>query len=413
MSSEKKTQIIFAIVVLLGLVFYAGYQVGIQDINDVEVENGTVEPANDVLDADFSLFWDSVKLVKERYFNAGELQDQDLVYGAIRGVMQALDDPYSTFFEPEDAEKFQQDISGSFGGIGAQINVLNNQLIVVAPLKDNPAEKVGLRAGDEILKVDDTFTNNILVEEAVKIIRGEVDTEVTLLIMREGWEDTKEFTIVRQIIQVPTLDSEIKDGDIAYIQLYSFNSNAPSLFYKASFSALLKGVRGLVLDLRNNSGGFLEVANNISGWFLERGDVIVQEKFPDGETRNFYANGNGAWQHLPIVVIVNAGSASASEIVVGAIRDHLGATIVGEKTFGKGTVQEVENLADGSKIKISVAEWLTPNGTRIEGKGIMPDIEIELTDEDIEAERDPQLEKALEIILEQTKDIKSIPTYLL
>ena len=413
MDSQNKAQIAFAAVILLALAFYGGYHVGIREVAepvDTAVDN---EEAVGVLDADFSLFWDSMKLIKERYFDAEKINDQDLVYGAIQGAVESLDDPYSTFFEPEDAEKFQEDISGSFGGIGARIDVLDDQLIIAAPLKDNPAERAGLKAGDEILKVDDTFTNNLSIIESVKIIRGEVGTEVTLLIMREGWNDAKEFTIVREIVQVPTLESEIKDGDIAYIQLYSFNSNAPSLFYKASFSALLKGVRGLVLDLRDNTGGFLEVANNIAGWFLERGDVIVQEKFPSGETHNFYANGNGAWRHLPLVVIVNGGSASASEIVVGAVRDHLGATIVGEKTFGKGTVQEVENLADGSKLKISVAEWLTPNGTKIEGEGITPDVEVELTDEDIEAEQDPQLEKALEIIREQAKDIETIQTFLL
>ncbi len=412
MKQQNKAQLAVLILVLLGAVFYGGYMFGVQEAEPVE--NIVVsEDANGIIDADFSLFWDSVKIIKDRFYEPGEVDDQELVYGAIRGVLGALGDPYSTFFEPEDAEKFQQDITGNFGGIGAQIGIRDDQLVVIAPLKGNPAEAAGLKAKDKILQVDDTSTAGLSIDDSVKIIRGEIGTDVRLLMMRDSWDKPREIVITRANIQVPTLDWEIKDGDIAYIQLYSFNSNAPTLFYKASFSALLKGVRGLVLDLRNNSGGFLEVANNISGWFLERGDVIVQEKFPDGTVHKFYANGNGAWRHIPIIVLVNGGSASASEILIGAIRDHLGSTIVGEQTFGKGTVQEIETLADGSKIKISVAEWLTPNGTHIDGEGITPDVEVEFTDEDVENERDPQLERALELIREQTQGMTAIQTIIL
>jgi carboxyl-terminal processing protease len=283
----------------------------------------------------------------------------------------------------------------------------------VAPLEGNPAEKMGLKAGDKILKVDDEFTNKMTVDEAVKVIRGEKGTEVTLLIMREDWEEAREFTITRDLIKVPTIDYEMKEGKIAYIRLYSFNGNAVSEFYKASFNTLIKAPKGLILDLRNNSGGYLEVANNITGWFLERGDLITEEKFHSGESRKFTANGNSAWVNIPVVILANGGSASASEILVGAVRHHHpDITVIGETTFGKGTVQEIETLSDGSEVKISVAEWLTPSGESINKNGIEPDIEVKITEEDIEKERDSQLEKALEVIREKSKNIKSIPTII-
>ncbi|MBI4033932.1 MAG: S41 family peptidase [Candidatus Brennerbacteria bacterium] len=361
-------------------------------------------PANatsTILNADMELFWNSLSLIKEKHFRIDEVSDQDLLYGAINGLLGALGDPYSSFFNPSDAKKFEEDIEGSFGGIGAEIGIRNNQLLIVAPLKGNPAEAAGLKAGDQILKVDDTLTNNLTVEEAVKIIRGEVGTEVTLLILRDLWGEAREFKITRGLVVVPTLDWEMRDGGIVHFQLYNFNANAPQLFYGASLSALTQGARGAILDLRNNSGGFLEVAVNISGWFLDRGDVIVRERFRSGEEDVLRASGPAAFAGVPTVVLVNGGSASASEIVAGALRDNRGIKLIGEKTFGKGTVQEVENLAGGSSLKISVAEWLTPKGTVIEGNGLEPDFDVKLTESDSASDRDPQLEKALEVLEEE------------
>ena len=360
-----------------------------------DIVNGDKES---VLEADLSIFWDVIRIIKDKHFKIEDVEDQDLLYGAIAGVVGALDDPYSLFFSPSDAKKFNEDITGSFGGIGAEIGIRDNQLLIIAPLKGNPAETVGLQAGDKILKVDDTFTNNLTIEGAVKIIRGEVGTEVTLLVLRDDWSEAKEFNITRAVVVVPTLDWEIVSDDIAYFRLYNFNASAPQLFYQATFSALLKGTQGVILDLRNNSGGFLEVANNIASWFLERGDVIVKEKFRSGDEKLFRGSGPNAFLKIPAIVLVNGGSASASEIVAGALRDNRGIKLVGEKTFGKGTVQEVETLRDGSSIKISVAEWLTPAGHQIDNVGLEPDVEVEFTEEDIENGVDPQFDKALEIL---------------
>ncbi|OGG37762.1 hypothetical protein A2110_02180 [Candidatus Jorgensenbacteria bacterium GWA1_54_12] len=364
-------------------------------------------------ETDLSLLEKTLALIKGKYFKPEDINDKNLLYGAVSGAVDALGDPYSQFFAPEDAQKFEEDITGNFGGIGAEIGIREDELIVVAPLKGNPAEKAGLLSGDHIMRIDETATNGMAVEEAVKLIRGERGTAVSLLIDREEWNEPREIKVVRGDIIVPTVDWEMKDGDITYLHLYNFNANAPSAFYRASFEALLQGTRGLILDLRGNTGGFLEVATDIAGWFLDRGDVIVEERFRDGDVRDFRANGGGVWGDKPLVVLVDGGSASAAEILAGAIRDRVGAPLVGEQTFGKGTVQELEEFADGSKVKLSVAEWVTPEGHRINGEGLAPDVVVPYTLEDREAGRDPQLEKALEIIRKAAEGVEAIPTYLL
>ncbi|MEK7076991.1 MAG: S41 family peptidase, partial [Patescibacteria group bacterium] len=247
------------------------------------------------------------------------------------------------------------------------------------------------------------------VEVAVKLIRGEPGTLVKLNIYREGWSEPKDFEITRQIIEVPTIDwymvpEEKTDGKrIAYFHLYNFNGNAPQVFFDAVREALFQGAQGVILDLRNNPGGFLEVSTNIAGWFLKRGEVVVTEQFRSGDTRDFRATGNSALADLPVVVLVNAGSASASEIVAGALRDQRSALLIGEKTFGKGTVQEVETLKDGSSIKVSVAQWLTPNGIEINKKGLEPDISIKAdsTGSPQADSEEPSSEDAPDLVLEK------------
>lgn len=392
----KKILLMILAVAVLGGFFSGGFVLGRRGEPQTVYVSGKDLP----LDVDFSLFWEAIQALKRKFVDIDNVSDETLLYGAIRGAVNSLKDPYTVFFDPSDAKKFEEDISGNFGGIGAEIGIRKNQLVVIAPLKGNPAEEVGLQAMDKILKVDDTFTNDLSLEDAVKLIRGEIGTEVTLLILRDGWEEPREFKIIRRNIVVPTLDWEMKGGEdkIAYFQLYNFNANATSLFYEAALSASLEGVRGIVFDLRNNPGGFLEVANDLAGWFLPRGSVVVRERFVNGKERVFRANGNAAFANTPVVLLVNGGSASASEIFAGALRDLRGATLVGEKTFGKGTVQELETLRDSSTIKVSVAEWVTPNGNQIDGKGLEPDVTVEFTEEDAEAERDPQLERALQIL---------------
>lgn len=354
-----------------------------------------ITDSRDVVNADFKIFWDTIQTVKDKFVSTDKFNDQEMVYGAIRGALGTLKDPYTTFFSPSDAKKFEEDLQGAFGGIGAEIGIRNSVLVVVSPLKGNPAEEVGLKPGDQILKVDSTDTAGMAVEEAVKLIRGEPGTVVKLLIFRDGFKDPKEFPVTRRIISVPTLDYEMKDGNVMYAHLYNFNANAPSLFYEMALSALTHGAKGIVLDLRNDPGGFLDVATNLAGWFLDRGNVIVKEKLRNGDERPFLANGNAALAHIPVVVVVNGGSASASEILAGALRDNRYAPLVGEKSFGKGSVQEIENLEGGASVKVTIAKWFTPSGAQIDGEGLTPDYEVKESDKEGE---DPQLDKAMEII---------------
>ncbi|MDO8469479.1 MAG: S41 family peptidase [bacterium] len=387
--------VVLVVLVLAAGIFYAGFDVGARERGIL------ITDSKEILDVDMSLFWEAIDTIKQKYVDSGSLKDEDLLYGAVKGVTESLGDPYSVFLPPADAKKFAEDINGSFGGVGAEIGMRNSQLLIIAPLKGNPAEKVGLKAGDKILKIDDTFTADMAVDAAVKLIRGEPGTSVTFLIMRDGWKEAREFVITRAVIVVPTLEFKMETDRIAHISLYSFNANAPRLFGEAVGTALSHGAKGFVLDLRNDPGGYLEVATNIAGWFMNRGDVVVIERFRSGEENKLRSDGNAALARMPVVVLVNGGSASAAEILAGALRDNRKAKLVGEKTFGKGSVQEVINLKDNSSLKVSIAEWLTPNGTQINKKGLEPDIVVALPEEKEGAEPskiDVQLEKAIEVL---------------
>jgi carboxyl-terminal processing protease len=279
-----------------------------------------------------------------------------------------------------------------------EIGIRKEQLVVVAPLKGTPAERAGLLPGDKILTINGEDTRGLDVQSAVKKIRGEPGTVVKLEIFRDGWENSREFAIRREIISVPTLDMEMREGNIAYIQLYNFNDNASSLFYRALRKAAQEGAEGIVLDLRNNPGGFLNVAVELAGWFVDRGTVVVSEEDAKGNREPLYTYGNGALKNIPTVVLINGGSASASEILAGALRDIRGVKLIGEKSFGKGTVQKLEHLSDGSIIKITVAHWVLPSGAILDKNGLEPDIKVERTEKDIQEKRDPQLDRALEEI---------------
>ncbi len=383
--------------------FYFGYQKGTEHPKKVVIENVANPDRPGELITDFGVFWEAWDLVKKGHLKGGEVSDHDLLYGSISGLVNSFDDPHSVFLPPEDSKKFEEDVTGNFGGIGAEIGIRDEQLVIIAPLKDNPAEKVGLKAGDRILAINEEVTQGIDVNEAVKKIRGEIGTEVTLTIFREGWDQTKDFTITRANIQIPTLEWElITEGDkeFAHIKLFSFNQNAPLLFYRAALGVLLGRADGIILDLRNNPGGFLEVSVNLAGWFLDDGELVVSEKFRSGEEIAFRSRGNGALKKVPVVILVNRGSASASEILAGALRANLGTKLVGEKTFGKGTVQELFPLSDNSTIKLTIANWVLPDGHVIEEQGLTPDFEVKITEEDQE---DTQLNKAKEVLLAEIK----------
>jgi len=352
-------------------------------------------------DLDFSLFWEAWHKIQEEYVSPENIDIQELVYGAISGMVESIGDPYTIFFNPGDAKKFLEDIGGEFEGVGMEIGIREGQLQVVAPLEGTPAQRAGLRPGDVIIKVDGVSTIDITIEEAVTLIRGPKGTEVTLTIMRDEWDSSKDFTIKRAIIEVPSLKWELKEENIAYIKLYHFSERVDQDFKEIATEILKTPAEKIILDLRNNPGGYLERSQDIAGWFLEKGQIVVVEDFGEKREQIVYkAKGNSKFLDYPLVILINQGTASASEILASALRDNRGIKMIGETSFGKGSVQTLESLRDGSSLKITVANWLTPNGDLITDKGLEPDIKVEMTEEDYEQDRDPQLEKALEIIKE-------------
>ncbi|MCP6719310.1 MAG: S41 family peptidase [Patescibacteria group bacterium] len=346
----------------------------------------------------FSLFWEAYSKLQEKYVNKDELDDQKIIYGAISGMVNSLGDPYTVFFPPEETKRFIEDVKGSFGGVGMEIGIRKDQLQVIAPLEGTPADRAGLRAGDKVVRVDDTSTADLTIEEAVDLIRGPKGTEVILTIYRQDWEETRDIKIVRDTIKVPSLKWELRDDDIAYLRLYQFSQKAGFDFSKAAFEILDSPAKKMILDLRNNPGGYLEIAQEIAGWFLEKEKIVVIEEFGQGDKKEYLAQGNGAFLDYKVVVLINEGSASGSEILAGALRDNRGILLIGQKSFGKGSVQELEKLREGSSLKITIAKWLTPKGQLITDIGLEPDTEVEMSSEDYEEDRDPQLEKAIEII---------------
>ncbi len=348
---------------------------------------------------DLSLFWEAWNKLQEKFVSPEKLDIQKMIYGAISGMVKSLEDPYTVFLVPDEAKKFLEDVSGQFEGVGMEIGIRKGQLQVIAPLEGTPAQKAGLRPGDKIIKINDTPTADLTVDESVNLIRGPKGTEVTLTIFREEWGKTEDIKIIRDVIEVPSLRWELKDDNIVYIQLYQFSERAGFDFRMAAIEILNSPAEKIILDLRNNPGGYLEVARDISGWFLERGQTVAIEDFGTGAEQKVYkAGGNARFLGYPIVILINQGTASGSEIMAAALRDNRGIKLIGEKSFGKGSVQEFEKLREGASLKITVAKWLTPSGEFITDKGLEPDIKVEMTDQDYEEGRDPQLDKAIEII---------------
>ncbi len=346
---------------------------------------------------DFNTFWQAWEIVKKDALHGKNLTDKDLLYGAIRGVVGSLKDPHTVFMPPSDAKKFSDEIRGSFGGVGMEIGKREGRLLVISPLKDSPAEKAGLMANDYIIKIGDIFTEALDVEQAVDLIRGPKGTPVKLEYVRSGWTEPKQISIIRDTIVVPTIEYVKLDNNIAHIKLYNFNEKAADGIMDALRSAEKDGAERIILDLRNNPGGFLEISVRIAGLWLPEGMVVVSEEFRDeSSNEKFTSPGNGALKNIPTVILINGGSASASEILAGALRDNLGIKLIGTKTFGKGTVQILKQLTDGSNVKVTVANWLLPKGETIEGNGIKPDIEVKITEEQIKKEIDPQLKRAIE-----------------
>lgn len=349
-------------------------------------------------EVDFSPFWKAWNIISSKYISKSDLDEQKMVWGAIEGLAKSLGDPHTVFFPPQEAKDFQDNIRGDFEGVGMEIGVKKGVLTVIAPIKDSPAFKAGIKAGDRILKIDDKISVDMTAEEAVKLIRGKKGTVVKLTVAGKDKEEVKEINITRDTIRIPISETEQKSNGVFVIKLYSFGGNSANLFRDSLQKFINSGSNKLIIDLRGNPGGYLESAVETSSWFLPGDKVVVKEKFSDGSEGLFKSRGYDVFKKLPIVFLVNEGSASASEIMAGALQDHGLAKLVGTKTYGKGSVQELFSVTPETSIKLTIAKWLTPNGRSISDSGLEPDYKVEITQKDLEAGKDPQMEKALEII---------------
>jgi len=402
--NKRKYLVIILILAGFLLGYYGGLTKAENKMTAGPKEPGQVYNTNDIpdyltKDVNFNLFWNVWDIVRKNYADQ-PVSETELFYGALSGLVDSLGDPYSNFLDPETLEAFQQELEGSFQGIGAEIGIKQDVLTIIAPLPDTPAERAGLQPGDKILAIDQMETIDMSLDQAVHLIRGPKGTTVTLTIFRDGFEEVKDIDIVRDEIIVKSVTWEFKDNNIAYIKISHFNADTKTLFKRAISELLEIKSDKIILDLRNNPGGFLETSVDIASFWIEDG-VVVSEKERDENIREYQARGAALLKNTRTVILINEGSASASEIVSGALKDYGLATLVGMKTFGKGSVQELIPLDDGSAIKITVAKWLTPNGLDITEEGISPDIEIDFTDEDYENDRDPQLDKAIELLVNQ------------
>jgi carboxyl-terminal processing protease len=348
----------------------------------------------------FSLYWEVWNRVEEQFYG-GVPGDVNTTYGAIRGSLALLDDPYTVFLEPEPAAKEKAQLEGQFGGIGAFVQQNEAGEIVLDPMPDQPAELAGMQSGDVLVKVGDVdVLPEMTVDEVVNMIRGEVGTDIVLTMRREGSDEPVLLTITRAIIETPSVTWEILEETpaVGYIRLTSFTERSNSEMERAFTELLDQGAEAFVFDLRHNGGGLLDSAVDIASQFLEDG-VVVREYRQNAGDREYAVRGDGMLLDAPLVLLVDGGTASASEIVAGALQDYDRATLIGEKTFGKGSVQLIYELSDKSRLHVTVAKWFTPDGNAIDGTGLLPDIEVLFTEEDHNEQRDPQLERAIDYLV--------------
>jgi carboxyl-terminal processing protease len=349
---------------------------------------------------DFSLFWDVWDELEKKYIDKKKIEPKTMLYGAIKGMVASLNDPYTFFLTPDENQKAKDDLQGKFEGIGAQLGLKDNRIVIIAPLKNSPAEKAGLLAGDFINKVDGQPTSNMTLNEVVSKIRGKKGTKVRLTIERDKKE--KEIGIIRDQIDVPSVELNFEKENIAHLKVNQFGDNTYDEWDKAVQEIVDKKAKGVVVDLRDNPGGYLEGAVYLASEFLPKGTLIVRQESTTYSNKDYRSTHDGRLENIPVVILINKGSASASEIFAGALRDHKRATLVGEKSFGKGSVQEAIDLKESAGLHLTVAKWILPNGDWINGKGLDPEIKVvnEISEGNtFTKENDRQLEKAIEILL--------------
>jgi len=402
MNKERYTQILVSILIagiLFSIGFYAGKKNSQSNI-PTQILNATTTES-----VDLAPFWKAWSLLDEKFSPASSttaaITSQDKIWGAIQGLASSYGDPYTVFFPPVESKSFEEEISGAFGGVGMEMGVADDMLTVIAPLKGTPAAAAGVLAGDKVIMIGDKSALKMSTDEAIKLIKGDPGTPVTITFGRKGVKDPIVKTLVRALIEIPTVDTKLLPSNVFVISLYSFSETSPNLFRGALRKFVESGSDKLVLDLRNNPGGYLEAALDMASWFLPTGKTVVTENFGTKAEPNIYRSKgyNIFTDKLKFVILVNEGSASASEILAGALREYNKATLIGERTFGKGSVQELVPLTSDTSLKITVAHWFTPLGKSISNGGLTPDIEVKLTPENTKNSADPQMAAAVKYLL--------------
>lgn len=406
------------VVIAIGVAFGAGAYVGeknyIPGIEGATTLSNKMDTASSTASTtvDFSPFWKVWNILNKQFVATHPNQkndDQQKVYGAIQGMVNSLGDPYTVFLPPQQLGDFNADIQGDFEGVGMEIGPKDGNVVVIAPLKGSPAEAAGLLSGDVILKVDSTVIDptTMSADDVVNMIRGKAGTQVTITVARGKEVTPRVFTVTRQVINIPTVDTATKTVDtpdgpqtVFVISLYTFTADSPDLFRAALQSFVSSNTNKLIIDLRGNPGGYLDAAVDIASWFLPKGAPVVTEDFGSSSPQQAYTSlGYNVFNNnLKLAILVDGGSASAAEILSGALSQNSKATLVGEKTFGKGSVQELIPITDDTSLKVTVARWLTPNGSWISGNGIVPDVVVDRTQDDVNAGRDPQMDAALKVV---------------
>lgn len=398
----KKVNSIFAVILLVFLSTSVGYYFGVRGYEvklkrepiNFEIINKTPK---EELQGDFSAFWRTWDDLNNKHINK-PFDSQTLIWGAIKGMVEAADDPYTTFLDPEENKSSDEVLSGEYQGIGAELTMKDEIVTVVSPFDGSPAKQAGIKPGDRILEVNKETTVGLSLYEVVNKIKGPKGSEVALTIAREGKEPF-EVKINRDTITLDTLNYELKEDDVLYIRLSRFGEQTNNEWNQMVTDVVVKypNVNNFILDLRGNPGGYLSSAVHVASEFMPQGVAVVEE-FSDGTKTKIPTTHSGQFLNKNLVVLIDEGSASASEILSGTLREKADAVLVGKNSFGKGTVQEPIDYIDGSGLNVTIAKWLTPEGYWVHDVGLKPDIEVEITAEDVEAEVDPQLNKAIEVV---------------
>ncbi|MDO8609804.1 MAG: S41 family peptidase [bacterium] len=410
----KKLSNILLILSLVILIFGSGYKLGEYKILNSSIKGNNVNFNNtsNTKNIDFKLFWDAWNQLDQKYVDKKKLDPQKMFYGAIKGMVASVDDPYTFFMSPNENKQSKDDLGGKFEGIGAQLGMKDNQIVIIAPLKKSPAEAAGVKAGDQIIKVDNIAIKGQTLPEVVSKIRGTKDTKVTLSLNRSG----KDFdiTITRDQILITSVElsyeTKLNCGNqctkVAYLKLNQFGDTTNDEWDKAIDEITTKwnnkDIKGMIVDVRDNPGGYLESAVYLASEFVPENTVIVKQESTTTPSKTYVSLRTGKLVDIPLVFIINKGSASASEILAGAMRDNKKATLVGEKSFGKGSVQDALDLQGGAGLHVTVAKWILPNGDWINGKGIEPEVKIENVVKEgntLTRQDDVQLEKAIDQVL--------------